>query len=202
MAHTERKFLKFAEIPCTMITMPSSADDGDFTPCPLAYVTQESQAKKCKLNLQGGDAREAQLWSTEEVVLAKGRLRVKDDAEEQEKLDKVAKKAAATALRIQKKEEKVARALELAANRQLAKEAKARETGERKDTRQAIQKAKTSTKTSTHYKSVLTKAEKDALQSEGDVGPIKEFIEVKEEEEVVERKTRTRVIKLPQRLLD
>ena len=54
--------------------------------------------KKRKLNLQGGNAGEAQLWGMEEIEQAKAILRAKDEAEEQGKLDKAAKKAAAAAL--------------------------------------------------------------------------------------------------------
>ena len=119
--------------------------------------------KKRKLNLQGGNAGEAQLWGMEEIEQAKAILRAKDEAEEQGKLDKAAKKAAAAALCIQKQDKKVAKAMELAINRQLTKEVKAREARERQATQQATQVAKTSILTKAHHMPVVKKSKKDVL---------------------------------------
>ena len=162
----------------------------------------KTRTKKRKLNLQGGNANEAQLWGPEEIAQAKAILQAKDDTKEQEKQNKVARKAAATALRIQKQEEKVARAIELAANRQLAKEAKAREAQEKQLIRQATQVAKTSTQTKAHHITVGKKAKNDVPESQGDAGPIEEVIGVQKQEEVVIQSTRTRVIRRPRRLSD
>ena len=68
--------------------------------------------------------------------------------------------------------------------------------------RQATQAAKASTQTKVYHITIEGRAKKDVPKSQGDVGPIEEVIGVQEQEEIVIRSTRSRVIKPPRRLLD
>lgn len=77
-------------------------------------LDKKTKGKKRKLNMQGGDACNAQFWSTEEVLEAQARLAAKDEEEEQKKVEKAQKKASAEAMRKQKEKDKKEKTLERA----------------------------------------------------------------------------------------
>ena len=158
-------------------------------------LDKKTKGKKRKLNLQGEDACKAQLWSTEEVLEAQARLQAKDDAEEQEKVDKAQRKANAKAIRKQKEIDKQEKAIQTAVARQLAKEARAWKQIEEREAREAAKKAKAIEKTLKKSQTVAIKAKSLVPKPKSNAQASKPIEVEVEEEGVVETKTRTRVIK-------
>ena len=105
-------------------------------------LDKKTKGKKRELNMQEGDACNAQFWSTEEVLEAQARLAAKDEEEKQKKVAKAQKKASAEAMRKRKEKDKQEKPLERAIARQAAKEAKAKGEAEKREAKEAAKRAK------------------------------------------------------------
>jgi len=160
-------------------------------------LDKKTKGKKRKLNLQGEDASKAQFWSIGEVLEAQAQLKAKDDEEEQEKVAKAQRKASAEATRKQKEKDKQDKAIENAVARQIAKEARARRQIEEREAKEAAKKLKASEKTLKKLPIASPKAKKAALKSKTNAQASNAVSVEVQEEEVVQTKTRTRVVKPP-----
>ena len=158
-------------------------------------LDKKTKGKKRKLNLQGEDPSKAQLWSTEEVLEAQAVLQAKDDAEEQEKVDKVQRKANSKAIQKQKEIDKQEKAIQRATARQLAKEDRARKQIEKREAREAAKEAKVIEKTLKKPLTVAIKAKSLVPKLKSNAQASKPVEVEVEEGGVVETKTRTRVVK-------
>ena len=158
---------------------------------------KKAKGKKRKLNMQGEDACKAQFWSVKEVLKVQAEMKAKDDEEEQEKIAKAQKKASAEAIRKQKEKEKQEKAIEAAVARQIAKEAKARRQAEEREIREAAKKAKALEKASEKLPKASLKARQSTTKSKTDAQASRAVRVEAQEEEGVQKKTRTRVVKPP-----
>jgi len=160
-------------------------------------LDKKTKGKKRKLNMQGGDACNALFWSTEEVLEAQAQLAAKDAEEEQKKVAKAQKKASAEATRKQKEEDKKKKVLERAIAREAAKEAKALREAEKREAKEAAKSAKALEKVQKKPPIAPPRARK-AIPKPRTNAQASKAVEVEvQEEEVVLRQTRTRVVKPP-----
>ena len=160
-------------------------------------LDKKTKGKKRKLNMQGGDACNALFWSTEEVLEAQAQLAAKDAEEEQKKIAKAQKKASAEATRKQKEEDKKKKVLERAIAREAAKEAKALREAEKREAKEAAKSAKALEKVQKKPPIAPPRARK-AIPKPRTNAQASKAVEVEvQEEEVVLRQTRTRVVKPP-----